>query len=149
MRRWYAPASASILLILFNQAKFQIHQASLAKMLGYIQAMALMAWRVSVLYDQKRLTSGQVGLAKATITRFGRKTVAIARAAMGGNGIITDFGVAKHFADMGWYQLLRQQILKALSLQRGFTHTKEHSTSILCTFPLHSFFVEANSYSTG
>ena len=63
--------------------------------------MLLIAWRVSLLYDNKTLTFGQVGLAKATVTRLARKTVALARAALGGNGIITDFGVAKHFADIG------------------------------------------------
>ena len=75
-------------------------------MLGNIQAMILIAWRVSALYDNKTLTFGQVGLAKATVTRLARKTVAMARSAMGGNGIITDFGVAKQFVDLGTYLAL-------------------------------------------
>lgn len=37
---------------------------------------------------------------KAYTTRIGRECASLGREIQGGNGIITDYGVAKHFCDM-------------------------------------------------
>eukprot|EP01132_Coremiostelium_polycephalum_P006820 gene6820-8459_t len=86
----------------FNQSlsSFQLTQERLVKMLGNVQAMALMSLRVSQLFDQSKLTFGQVGLLKAQNTMRGREVVSMARELLGGNGIVYDYDVAKNFVDM-------------------------------------------------
>ncbi|GAM17528.1 hypothetical protein SAMD00019534_007030 [Acytostelium subglobosum LB1] len=81
-------------------ARYQLVQDKLVRMLGNIQAMAMMTMRVSQLYDKSQLTYGQVGLLKAHNTSRGREVVSMARELVGGNGIVTDYGVARSFVDM-------------------------------------------------
>lgn len=45
-------------------------------MLGDIQAMTLVGWRVCKLYEVGKMTIGQTRLAKAWITKKARETVA-------------------------------------------------------------------------
>jgi acyl-CoA oxidase len=42
----------------------QINQEKLVRILGNVQAMQMMAWRVSKLYDDGTMTHGQASLAK-------------------------------------------------------------------------------------
>lgn len=81
-------------------ASFQLVQERLARMLGNVQAMWLLAWRVTRLHEQGGLTHEQGALAKAWNTLRGRECVALARELLGGNGVVGDFLVAKHFVDM-------------------------------------------------
>ncbi|KAL9425987.1 hypothetical protein AB3S75_032871 [Citrus x aurantiifolia] len=81
-------------------AVFQITQQKLAQMLGNIQAMILAGWRVCKLYEDGKMTAGHASLAKAWITSRARETVALGRELLGGNGISTDFHVAKAFCDL-------------------------------------------------
>ncbi|EGG25144.1 putative acyl-CoA oxidase [Cavenderia fasciculata] len=81
-------------------SKFQLIQERLVKMLGNLQAMTLMCLRVSHLFDQQKLSYGQIGLLKAYCTSHGREIVSLARECVGGNGIVTDYGVARSFVDM-------------------------------------------------
>ncbi|GAY32007.1 hypothetical protein CUMW_000090 [Citrus unshiu] len=76
-------------------ATFQITQQKLAQMLGNIQAMILAGWRVCNLYEDGKMTAGHASLAKGWITSRARETVALGRELLGGNGISTDFHVAK------------------------------------------------------
>ncbi|KAH9736606.1 Acyl-coenzyme A oxidase 4 (peroxisomal) [Citrus sinensis] len=76
-------------------AVFQITQQKLVQMLGNIQAMILAGWRVCKLYEDGKMTAGHASLAKAWITSRARETVALGRELLGGNGISTDFHVAK------------------------------------------------------
>ena len=55
--------------------------------------------RISVLFDQGKVSMGQVARAKANCTRLGREVVALAREVCGGNGIILDNHVMKAFMD--------------------------------------------------
>jgi len=112
-------------------------------MLGNIQAMLLIAWRVSLLYDNKTLTFGQVGLAKATVTRLARKTVALARAALGGNGIITDFGVAKHFADIGAYNSSPLSLASSCRVLNDDTLLSEACFTYEGTYDINALYVTA------
>ncbi|XP_002969089.2 acyl-coenzyme A oxidase 4, peroxisomal [Selaginella moellendorffii] len=81
-------------------ASLQINQEKLVQMLGNIQAMALVGWRLCKLYDSGKMTPGQASLAKSWNTKRARETVALGRELLGGNGILVDFLVAKAFCDL-------------------------------------------------
>ncbi|XP_041028090.1 acyl-coenzyme A oxidase 4, peroxisomal isoform X2 [Juglans microcarpa x Juglans regia] len=81
-------------------AAFQINQQKLVHMLGNIQAMILIGWRLCKLYESGKMTPGQASLGKSWITLKARETAAIGRELLGGNGILADFLVAKAFCDL-------------------------------------------------
>ncbi|KAJ4786406.1 Acyl-CoA dehydrogenase [Rhynchospora pubera] len=81
-------------------AAFQLTQEKLVRMLGNIQAMFLTGWRLCKLHESGKMTTGHASLGKAWITLRARETVALGRELLGGNGILTDFLVAKAFCDM-------------------------------------------------
>lgn len=101
-------------------AAFQINQEKLVRMLGNIQAMVLVGWRLCNIYESGKMTPGQASMGKVRIshsyllrTEFlkrtdgsvdfckawislrARETVSLAREMLGGNGILGDFLVAK------------------------------------------------------
>ncbi|KAK9070783.1 hypothetical protein SSX86_011185 [Deinandra increscens subsp. villosa] len=76
-------------------AAFQINQQKLVQMLANVQAMFLMGWRLCKLCESGKMTPGQASLGKSWITLRGRETVALGRELLGGNGILSDFLVAK------------------------------------------------------
>src|SRR5215813_3872935 len=78
---------------------FQLIQELLAKMLGNIVACQSMLVRSVQLETEGKLTDAQAALAKAFCTSKARETVAWARELLGGNGILVDYNVARHFAD--------------------------------------------------
>ncbi|EAL70185.1 hypothetical protein DDB_G0274585 [Dictyostelium discoideum AX4] len=80
-------------------AQFQLVQERLVKMCSNIQAISLMCHRVSQLFDQGKLSSGQVGLLKAFSTSKAREVVSMARELFGGNGILLD-DIGRNFLDM-------------------------------------------------
>ena len=73
----------------------QASQVKLAHMLGSCQAMFLSAWRLSKLYEAGRMTHEMASTVKAWNTRTGREVVSMGRELLGGNGIVSDFLVAK------------------------------------------------------
>ncbi|KAK9835509.1 hypothetical protein WJX74_002019 [Apatococcus lobatus] len=81
-------------------AAYQINQEKLQRMLGNIQAMTLMAWRLSKLYEQGKLDHATSAMTKAWNTLRGREVMALGRELLGGNGVVSDFLVAKSFNDM-------------------------------------------------
>jgi glutaryl-CoA dehydrogenase len=81
-------------------AAFQLVQHKLAKMLGEITAMQLLAFRLSQLAGEHRMTDAMASLAKMHNAAKARQVVADARDLLGGNGILLDHQVAKHQADM-------------------------------------------------
>lgn len=80
-------------------AKFQLVQQQLAEMAG--NAAATLALMLQVAREQKaeRLTMPQAAMAKSTGSRLARASVAMCRAILGGNGIVSDFGAARLFGD--------------------------------------------------
>lgn len=48
-------------------AAFQINQQKLVQMLGNVQAMVLVGWRLCKLYEKGNMTIGQAGLAKVNL----------------------------------------------------------------------------------
>ncbi|TYI11195.1 hypothetical protein ES332_A09G194300v1 [Gossypium tomentosum] len=81
-------------------AAFQINQQKLARMLGNIQVMTLVGWRLCKLYEEGKMTPGHASLGKSWITSMARETAALGRELLGGNGILADFLVAKAFCDL-------------------------------------------------
>ncbi|KAK9804050.1 hypothetical protein WJX73_009036 [Symbiochloris irregularis] len=84
-------------------AAFQISQEKLARMLGSTQAMFLMAWRLSKLHEAGHMTHEMASTVKAWNTRVSREVMAMGRELLGGNGIVSDFLVAKAFCDAEAY----------------------------------------------
>lgn len=79
-------------------AGFQLIQAKLVEMLGELEAMKMLTWRLTTL--GAAMTDGQASLAKMHNAAKARRVVALARETLGGNGILIDRHVARHFADM-------------------------------------------------
>jgi glutaryl-CoA dehydrogenase len=80
-------------------ASFQLVQSQLVQMLGNsVSSMGMMV-RLSQLEDAGEAKDEQSALAKAFTTARMRESVAIGRNLLGGNGIVTDFEMAKIFAD--------------------------------------------------
>jgi glutaryl-CoA dehydrogenase len=79
---------------------FQLAQDTLARVLGEIISMQLLCLRLSQLLDQRKAAQGMASLAKVVTAQKARKVVVDARDLLGGNGILLDYHVARHFADM-------------------------------------------------
>ena len=80
--------------------RFQLIQDRLVKMLAEICSMQLYCLRLGRLMEEGRLTDTIAALAKMNNTRKAREVVAEARDLLGGNGILLDFHVIRHMADM-------------------------------------------------
>jgi glutaryl-CoA dehydrogenase len=101
---------------------FQLIQELLAKMLGNIVACQCMVARTVELEAKGKLSDAQAALAKAFTTSKARETVSWAREALGGNGILVDYNVARFFADAeaiysyeGTYQMQTLIVGKAIT----------------------------------
>ncbi|XP_062230855.1 acyl-coenzyme A oxidase 4, peroxisomal-like isoform X2 [Phragmites australis] len=81
-------------------AAFQLNQEKLVRMLGNIQAMLLIGWRLCKLYESGKMTPGHASLGKAWTSKKAREVVSLGRELLGGNGILADFLVAKAFCDL-------------------------------------------------
>jgi glutaryl-CoA dehydrogenase len=79
-------------------AKFQLIQQQLVSMLGNAVASMGMMVRIAQLQEQGA-GMAQVALAKSYTSARMRETVAMGRSILGGNGIVTDYRMAKIFAD--------------------------------------------------
>ena len=77
----------------------QLIQEHYAKMLGNITASIALCTRVSAMLDEGTQKDEHAALAKEYATSRMRETVAWARESMGGNGIVLDYDVVRHFAD--------------------------------------------------
>ena len=80
-------------------ASFQLVQSQLVQILGNAVSSMGMMVRLAQLEDAGQARDGQSALAKAFTTARMRESVAIGRSLLGGNGIVTDFEMAKIFAD--------------------------------------------------
>lgn len=83
-------------------AAFQLVQQKLVAMLGELTAIQLLAWRLSKLLDERpeAVTEGMASLAKQQCAARARQVVAWGRELLGGNGILLENHLARHFADM-------------------------------------------------
>ncbi|WP_028275236.1 acyl-CoA dehydrogenase family protein [Arthrobacter sp. I3] len=80
-------------------ASFQLIQHQLVQILGNAVSSMGMMVRLSQLEDAGEAKGEQSALAKAFTTARMRESVALGRSILGGNGIVTDFEMAKVFAD--------------------------------------------------
>lgn len=80
-------------------ASFQLVQSQLVQILGNAVSSMGMMVRLSQLEDAGQAKDEQSALAKAFTTARMRESVAIGRSLLGGNGIVTEFEMAKIFAD--------------------------------------------------
>jgi glutaryl-CoA dehydrogenase len=81
-------------------ASFQLVQDKLAKMLADITTTFLLCIRLGRLADEGGLTDVAASLAKMDNARKARRICLDARDLMGGNGILYEYHVARHLADM-------------------------------------------------
>ena len=79
---------------------FQIVQDKLVKMLAEVCSMQLYCLRLGRLIEEGSLTDTIAAIAKMNNTRKARQVVAEARDLLGGNGILLDFHVMRHMADI-------------------------------------------------
>jgi alkylation response protein AidB-like acyl-CoA dehydrogenase len=101
---------------------FQLIQDLLARMLANITACQCMVVRMAQLHAEGKLGDHHAALAKAFSTARMRETVAWAREILGGNGVSTDYDVARFFADAealysyeGTYQMQNLIVGKAIT----------------------------------
>jgi glutaryl-CoA dehydrogenase len=79
---------------------FQIVQDKLVKMLAEVCSMQLYCLRLGRLIEEGSLTDTVAAIAKMNNTRKARQVVSEARDLLGGNGILLEFHVMRHMADM-------------------------------------------------
>ncbi|MFC4453141.1 acyl-CoA dehydrogenase family protein [Deinococcus sonorensis] len=78
---------------------FQLVQNNLVHMLANVTAMQTLCLRLSQMEDAGQMRDEHAALAKVMTAARCRETVALARETFGGNGILLEHGVAKHFCD--------------------------------------------------
>ncbi|RTL62924.1 MAG: acyl-CoA dehydrogenase [Pseudonocardiaceae bacterium] len=81
-------------------ASFQIVQQRLVHMLADLTGMQLYCMQIGRLADAGRLSPTVAGLAKMNNTRAARRILSEARDLLGGNGILLEHHVARHWADI-------------------------------------------------
>jgi glutaryl-CoA dehydrogenase len=81
-------------------ASFQIIQQKLATMLANVTTMQLLCLRLSQILQEGTMTEGMASLAKMHNARMAREVVAEAREMLGGNGILLEYQIARHHADI-------------------------------------------------
>jgi glutaryl-CoA dehydrogenase len=79
---------------------FQIVQDRLVKMLADLCGMQLYCLRLGRLIEEGKLSDTIAALAKMHNTTKARQMVAAARDLLGGNGILLDYHIMRHMADM-------------------------------------------------
>lgn len=81
-------------------ANFQIIQNKLANMLANVTTMQLLCLRLGQLQAENKMTAAMASLAKMNNARLAREVIAEAREMLGGNGILLDYHIARHHADI-------------------------------------------------
>lgn len=79
---------------------FQIIQNKLATMLASVTTMQLLCLRLGQLQEEHKMTASMASMAKMNNARLAREVVADAREMLGGNGILLDYHIARHHADI-------------------------------------------------
>jgi glutaryl-CoA dehydrogenase len=101
---------------------FQLVQEKLASMLAEVTAMQLYCFRLAELLADGRLTDTMAALAKRHNARKARTVIAEARDLLGGNGILLDYHVMRHMADLeALYTFEGTDSIQALIVGRDIT----------------------------
>lgn len=80
-------------------AKFQLVQEKLSRILGNATASLAMMAQVARVQEEGSVDMPHAALAKGTCTRLARESAALGRELLGGNGILTEYEMAKLFND--------------------------------------------------
>ncbi|UBH24707.1 acyl-CoA dehydrogenase family protein [Micrococcus porci] len=103
-------------------AKFQLIQAAIAQVAGNLAAATGLMMQVQRLQDDGTLKMVHAAAAKATSTRLARESAALARDAMGGNGIVASYEMARFMGDVeAIYTYEGTQSINALLVGRALT----------------------------
>lgn len=81
-------------------AQFQLIQDKLARMLADVIGMQMFCYRLGRLQEQGLATPAAAALAKLNTAAAARRVCADARDILGGNGILLEYHVARHMADI-------------------------------------------------
>jgi glutaryl-CoA dehydrogenase len=81
-------------------SSFQIIQNKLATMLANVTTMQLLCLRLGQLQAEGKMTGPMAALAKMNNARLAREVIAEAREMLGGNGILLEYHIARHHADI-------------------------------------------------
>ena len=81
-------------------ASFQLVQDKLVRMLAEVTAMQLYCLQIGRLLEAGKLTDTIASLAKLNNTRKAREVILEARELLGGNGVLLDYHVVRHMADI-------------------------------------------------
>ncbi|WP_369060269.1 acyl-CoA dehydrogenase family protein [Kocuria rhizophila] len=81
-------------------ASFQLVQQVIAEIAGNLAASSGMMAQVTRVQDADELAMMQAALAKSTATRLARQSASQARDALGGNGLLSHYGIAKVMTDI-------------------------------------------------
>lgn len=80
-------------------AKFQLVQKGISEIMSNAQAALGLMMNCARMQENGTLDMVHAAMAKATATRFARQSAALGREVLGGNGITTDYEMAKFFGD--------------------------------------------------
>jgi glutaryl-CoA dehydrogenase len=81
-------------------ASFQIQQEKLARMVTQLTLGQLLAFRLGRLKDEGKYTPAQVSMAKMNNVATAREIAASARTVLGANGILGEYPVMRHMANL-------------------------------------------------
>ncbi len=81
-------------------AAFQLQQKKLAEMITEITKAQLLAWRLGVLREQGKATSGQISMAKRNNVEIAIKIAREARQILGGMGITGEYSIMRHMMNL-------------------------------------------------
>ena len=81
-------------------ASFQLQQEKLAKMVTELTKGQLLAVRLGRLKDEHKVTPAQVSMAKMNNVAAAREICAMARTILGANGILGEYPVMRHMANL-------------------------------------------------
>ncbi|MET3370894.1 UNVERIFIED_CONTAM: glutaryl-CoA dehydrogenase [Jeotgalibacillus campisalis] len=108
-------------------ARFQLVQQQLADILGNANASLSMMVELARIQQAGKLQMVQAAMCKATTTRLARSSVAMGRSLLGGNGITTDYEMAKLFGDAeilytyeGSYEINSMIVARAVTGKSAF-----------------------------
>jgi glutaryl-CoA dehydrogenase len=81
-------------------ASFQLQQEKLAKMVTMLTQGQLLALRLGRLKDEHKFTPAQVSMAKMSNVAAAREIASMARTVLGANGILGEYPVMRHMANL-------------------------------------------------
>ena len=81
-------------------AAFQLIQQPLAEIAGNLSACLSMMCEIARKQERAELRMEDAAMVKSTATRLARDSAALGRAMLGGNGVVSDFEMAKVFCDV-------------------------------------------------